>query len=228
MIGLDYGVKPTIMLIGDIEFPQLITDAVIAGVGYISIPLKSSDSTPLKIALMFQDRIKGTKVMNRFLDWIKSSNGNMNAFGLDIIEKNDGAYLLCIYQEHEVLLDRLMPKEVREWINPLLQVVVHHKIIDKRSEHYYMFKEACRFSECHIYGADKSGRLISVNDYIIKDNIKFYKEDEVSEDSFLYSFKGINSNVGVKEDMFKRNNNFELIESRRINSINYNSAKTLE
>ena len=80
MIGLDYGVKPNIILIGDIEFPKLITDAVIAGIGYISIPLNSNDHTPLRVAFMFQDNIKGKEVMDRFVNWIKVSNGNMNAF----------------------------------------------------------------------------------------------------------------------------------------------------
>ena len=61
MIGLDYGVKPNIMLIGDIEFLKLITDAVIMGVGYISIPLNSNDRTPLRVAFVFQDSIKGKK-----------------------------------------------------------------------------------------------------------------------------------------------------------------------
>lgn len=221
MIGLDYGVKPNIMLIGDIEFPKLITDAVIMGVGYISIPLNSNDRTPLRVAFVFQDSIKGKEVMDRFLNWIKASNDNMNAFGLDIIEKNDGSYLLCIYQEQELLLDRLMPKEIREWVNPLLPVVIHYKNIDKRSENYYMFKEACKFTDCYIYAADTTGRLISINEYIVKDNIKFYKEDEITEDSFLYSYKASNKNTDVKDELFKINNNFELIESVRINNIKY-------
>lgn len=221
MIGLDYGVKPNIMLIGDIDFPKLITDSVIAGVGYISIPSNSNDKTPLKIALIFQDGIKGKEVMDRFFSWIKASNGNMNAFGLDIIEKNDDSYLLCIYQEQELLLDRLMPKEIREWVNPLLSVVIHYKNIDKRSENYYMFKEACKFTECYIYAADTTGRLISINEYIVKDNIKFYKEDEITEGSLLYSYKPSNTNSDVKDKLFKRNNDFKLSESIRINNIKY-------
>ena len=140
---------------------------------------------------------------------------------MDIIEKNDGSYLLCIYQEQELLLDRLMPKEIREWVNPLLSVVTHYKNIDKRSENYYMFKEACKFTDCYIYAADTTGRLISINDYIVKDNIKFYKEDEITEDSFLYSYKASNKNTDVKDEFFKINNNFELIESIRINNIKY-------
>lgn len=221
MIGIDYGGKPNMMIIGDFEFPQLITEATISRVGYISIPLNSNDYTPLKIAFMFQDRIKGKQVMHRFLKWIKSSGGNMNAFGLDIIEKNDGSYLLCIYQEQGLLLDRLVPKGIKEWVNPLLSVVVHYKCINKRSELYYMFKEACKFRECYIYGADSTGRVISVDDIIIKDNIRFYKEDEVTEDSFLYSFKARNTVESSKKNIFKLNNNIELIDSTRIKNIKY-------
>lgn len=127
MIGLNHSVKTNMILIGDIEFPKLITDAVISGVGYISIPLNSNYPTP-------QESIKGKEVMNRFLNCIKASKGNMNAFGLDIIEKMmvNIYYLLCIYQEQELLLDRLIPKEIRKYVNSLLSVVPHYKKIDTK------------------------------------------------------------------------------------------------
>ncbi|MGL5869334.1 hypothetical protein [Clostridium chrysemydis] len=221
MIGLDYGVKPNMMILGDCEFPQLITDAVIAGLGYISIPLDSNDSTQLKIAVIFKDAIKGNKVMDRFLNWIKLSNGNMNAFGLDIIEKNDGSYLLCIYQEQKILLERLIPREIKEWVNPLLSVVVHYKCIDRRSEQYYMFKKACKFNKCHIYGADITGRILSFNKVIIKENIKFYKEDDITEDSFLYSFKPRDSFSFNKKYISNLDNNTEVINVARVNNIKY-------
>ena len=58
----------------------------------------------------------------------------MNAFGLDIIEKMmvNIYYLLCIYQEQELLLDRLIPKEIRKYVNSLLSVVPHYKKIDTK------------------------------------------------------------------------------------------------
>lgn len=221
MIGLDYSVKPNMMILGDCEFPQLITDAIIAGLGYISIPLNPNDSTKLKVAFIFKDSIKGNKVMDRFLSWINSSNGNMKAFGLDVIEKNDGSYLLCFYQEQDLLLERLISREIREWINPLLSVVVHYKCIDSRSEQYYMFKKACEFSKCHIYGADTTGRILSFNKVIIKENIRFYKEDDITEDSFLYSFKSGNSFLINKKYRTNLDNITEVTNFDRIYNIKY-------
>ena len=221
MMELDYSVKPNMMILGDCEFSQLITNAIIAGLGYISIPLEPNDSTELKVAFIFKDAIKGNKVMDRFLNWINASNGNMNAFGLDIIEKSDGSYLLCIYQEQDLLLERIISREIKEWVNPLLAVVVHYKCIESRSEQYYMFREACKFSKCHIYGADTTGRILSLNKVIIKENIRFFKEDDITEDSLLYSFKPRNSFSLNKKHITNLDNNNEVTGVTRINNIKY-------
>ena len=37
MFGFDYAIKPKIMIVGDIEFPDLIRKASIFGVGYIDL-----------------------------------------------------------------------------------------------------------------------------------------------------------------------------------------------
>lgn len=221
MIGLDYSVKPNIIFMGDYSFSQLISDATICGLGYISIPLDSNDSTELKIAFIFKDGIKGKKVIDRFWEWIKLSNRNMNAFGLDIIEKNDGSYVLCIYQDQDILLERLIPKEITDFINPIISVLVHYKCIDKRSENYYMFKRACKFSKCYIYGADISGNILSYDKVIIKENIKFYKEDEIGEDSFLYSFKQRDSSSFNKKHKCYLSSNIKRNDIDRINNIKY-------
>lgn len=221
MIGLDYSVKPNMMILGDCEFPQLISDAVIKGLGYISIPLDPNDSTKLQVAFIFEDAIKGNKVMDRFLDWINASDGDMKAFGLDIIEKNDSSYLLCFYQEQNLLLERLISREIKDWVNPLLSVVVHYKSIDRRSEQYYMLKKACEFSKCHIYGADTTGRILSFNKVIIKENIKFYNEDDITEDSFLYSFKPREPFLFNKKHVTNLDNATEIINVDRINNIKY-------
>ncbi len=90
MFGFDYAIKPKIMIVGDIEFPDLIRKASIFGVGYISIPQNVLVNQPLKIALIFNNEEYGRKAMLTFRNWINSSNGNEDAFMMDIIERKDG------------------------------------------------------------------------------------------------------------------------------------------
>lgn len=52
MIGFDYSLKPKIMIIGDVEFPQLLMEAEILGLGYMTIPISKNDLTLLQIALI--------------------------------------------------------------------------------------------------------------------------------------------------------------------------------
>lgn len=207
------------MIIGDVEFAKLISDAEILGLGYINIPISQSDSTPLEIALFFKDEVKGKMVTKRFLEWIKLSNNNMNAFAFDIIEKNDNSYLLCFYQDEKLLIERNVSKEIVEWVEPIVAKLTYFKSINKRSDMYYKFKEACKFSKCHIYGADKKGRIFNFNDVIIKENIKFYKEDDITEESPLYAFKLKNESERYGKNIKDKKINIKDNSTIRMNNI---------
>lgn len=189
MIGFDYSIKPNVMVVGDTEFTNLISEAQILGIGYISIPQSILDISPLKIAIIFNDEIKGKKVMQRFRSWIDHSDNNEDAFSFDIVEKNDNTYTLCFHQEEKLLIERTIPNEIIDWICPVIMKVVHFKPMKSKSKGYYMFKEACKSRECTIYGANKEGVIFGFEDKLVKRSIKFYKEDEIDENSPL---RGIN------------------------------------
>lgn len=188
MIGFDYSIKPTIMIVGDIEFPNLIKESEILGLGYISIPDSFNDPKELAIALIFKDEIKGQKVMERFSEWIKKSNNDVSAFCFDIIEKDDNSYVICFHQDEKLLIERNIPIEIIPWVNPMVTKLTYFKTIDNRSELYYRFKKASSFKKCNIYGSDKTGIILNIENRIVLNNINFYNEKEINENSHLYGY----------------------------------------
>lgn len=214
MIGFDYSIKPTIMIVGDIEFPNLIKESEILGLGYISIPYRFNDPRELAIALIFKDEIKGQKVMERFSEWIKQSNNDISAFCFDIIEKDDNSYVICFHQNEKLLIERNVPFELIPWINPIITKLTYFKNIHNRSELYYRFKKASSFKKCNIYGSDKTGTILNIENRVVLGNINFYNEKEINENSHLYGYNP-NNVVSINKEEIQINH------MNRIKNIKY-------
>lgn len=159
--------------------------------------------------------------MNRFSGWISSSGNDMNAFAFDIIEKNDNSYLLCFHQDEKLLVERTVPKNIMEWVEPVIAKSINFKSIKERSDMYYKFKEACQFSKCHLYGADKTGKTFNLNDVIIKNHIKFYKEDDITVGSPLYAFKLKNQSEVNSKNIKNQKEDIKENYIIRVNNIKY-------
>lgn len=214
MIGFDYSIKPNVMVVGDIEFTNLISEAQILGIGYISIPQSIMDISPLEIALIFNDEIKGKKTMQRFRNWIEHSGNNSKAFSLDIVEKNDNTYTLCFHQNEKLLVERTIPNEIRDWVYPVIMKVVHFKPMKNKSKLYYMFKEACKFRECTIYGANKDMIIFDFEGKLINNRIKFHKEEELDLSSPLRA-------INIENNMINTKLKHENCNMNRIENIKY-------
>ncbi|WP_169735813.1 hypothetical protein [Clostridium lundense] len=192
MFGYEYGLKPTIMIVGDIMFENYLRKANMYGLGYISIPNNVLENTPLEIALIFNDEENAKNAVGCFNNWIKASNGNGDALGLDIIEKKNGGYILCFYQDVDCLIDRTIPRHVQKWVNPLFYNIVYFKDISHVGENYYNFKNAVKFCKCNIYTGTKA-HLIEDVDKIVKSKINIYTEDNIPDNSLVVSYMKIKS-----------------------------------
>lgn len=188
MFGYDYAIKPKVMVVGDIEFSNHLHKANIFGVGYINIPQNALVNQPIKIALIFNDEKYGKKAMQAFHNWVNNSNGNEDAFMMDIIERKDGGYVLCFYQGIECLINRTIPSHLRKWVTPIIVNTTHFKEIDNVSGDYIRFKNALQFSRCHIIGGTKYKPFTDIPD-IFKQKINIYTENNIPKDSPIIVYK---------------------------------------
>ena len=202
MFGYDYGIKPSVMIVGDISFNEYIQKAKILGFGYISIPQNALENVPLEVALIFENEVYGKKAMQCFMNWINASNGNGDALGLDIIEhKDDNGYTLCFYQDIDCLIKSTVPEHIREWVTPLYAGFTYFKVIDNVSENFTKFKKALKFSKCHILAGSRS-RVYTEYPAIVKSKMNVFKEGNIPENSHLQVYgvkKGISIKNGKKE-----------------------------
>lgn len=203
MFGYDYGYKPRVLVAGDTKFNEYIYKAQIRGVGYVSIPQSILENKPLEIALLFENDYYGKKVMSCFDEWVKKENGNGDAVGVDIVEDEDGkGYTLCFYQEPTLLIDRLIPEDIKKWINPLVVQVTFLKRIETISQNYYQdFKKALNFSKCYISGGSIKEGYTEFNK-IVKSKINVYQANNIPEDSMLKVHFNKDKDI-LKEDRSK-------------------------
>lgn len=220
MFGFDYGIKPTIMIVGDIEFNEFIVKGEMRGLGYISIPKNALENTPLKVVLLFENEMYGKKTMRCFNKWIEGSNGNGEALGLDIIEHKDGGYVLCLYQDIDCLIKRNVPDYLLEWVTPIYTGITYFKEIDNVSENYINMKKALKFTQCHISGGTFKKQFIELPE-IVKSKINIYSEDAIPKNSHLQSYNRKESlNLAHNKEQFNSEINKD-IEEKREKNIKY-------
>ncbi|WP_408956129.1 hypothetical protein [Natroniella sp. ANB-PHB2] len=218
IFGFEYGVKPNVMVLGDIEFPTKFRQANILGIGYC-MPKNILDNLPTEITLIFQNESLGKEAMQHLLDWVESSNGDGDAVGLDFIEHKKGGYTLCIYPEIDRLIDRCIPSYLREWITPLVTDCVYFKSIENLSEYYRLFKKTVKkrgsFTLC---SGTVNNKFDNTN--IIKKEVNFYQEDNIPKNSILKTYN-CNSTEDKERmiDIDKHNFNKEQLKDVEVNRI---------
>ncbi|MGA4501065.1 hypothetical protein ACPA29_26250 [Bacillus bombysepticus] len=220
MIGLEHGIKATVMIMGDMMFSNDLMEAGFIGIAYNKLPKNILEGNCVEIALMFEDKKKGEKAFSNLLSWVEGSNGDGDALELDFIETGESAYTLCVYPNIDRLIARCIKKSLLKWIHPLVASATHFKPIDNVSPQYKDFKKAMKFCRVKVHAIDTFGRFISKDKYILKNSVGFYTEENIPEDAFIKTFFDKNNPSGMSE--FTPPNFLELnedIDSERISKI---------
>jgi len=182
MIGFDYGIKPHFMVIGDIEYPNLIHESKPLAMGYGKIPYFGLLIEPPFACLIFENEQKGRECFQHFKNWAEGSKDG-EAVSLSFIETNDGGYVVCVYPEFNRLIDRCIPKYLQAEVNPLVMAPISFPLtVEKISEHYLFFKQQTRERPFVFCGASKTGELF-LNVAIQKRQVQLYKENEIPKNS---------------------------------------------
>lgn len=202
IVGFDYGIKPYFMVIGDIEYPNLIHEGKPLAMGYGKIPYFGLLIEPPFTCLIFENEIKGRECFQHFKKWTEASKDG-DAVSLSFIEKNEGGYAVCVYPEFSRLLDRCIPKFVQAEVDPLIVTPVSFPLtVGTISQHYLAFKQQtkqCPFVFC---GASKTGELF-LDIAIRKRQVQFHKENEIPKSAPENIYFDIESR-NITQPKFKR------------------------
>lgn len=119
--GIDYGIKPTMMLVGDLEYSTLISDHLDAiGYGYISYP-----DRPV-ISFCFDSSTAAKSCFGKFKRWMDEGNSE-DALRITFVRIDEGEYALCITQDIDSIERRLLPAACKDLYDPLVMGCSHMK-----------------------------------------------------------------------------------------------------
>ena len=172
-IGFDYGVKPFFMIVGDMEFSNLFKEADCNGILYISDKGDGEEMLPVQMAFLFQNEEPAEKFLDILLGWVEKSNNEGDAVSIDFIENKKGGYTLSIAPEINRFVDRMIPKNLKDKVSPIIMAQTHYKEIDQLGKNYLNFKTNYEKAE-----KIAIGYVIGTPTKIIKQSKKYFTKKE--------------------------------------------------
>ncbi|MDB5002098.1 MAG: hypothetical protein JWQ34_323 [Mucilaginibacter sp.] len=185
-VGLDYGLKPIMALISNIEFPDLFKKANCTGLIYGFCPNTSGEEIPHELSFMMENENYAEQFLDVLIQWKDSSGGDSNAVELEFVELKNGDYTLVISPDNHLLMKRLVPEHLDDRINPRLITMSQGKGGMRIGKNYLTFRDKYIKDRRIVvrYTLFKDGQYIKQSSkYFVKTEFQFYTEDNVPNDS---------------------------------------------
>ena len=180
-IGYDYGPKPKVIVVSDVEFPDLMKRGDLSALGYSKLPQFGILVNAPLLVMFFNDGKAGRECFTHFKGWSDAS-GDGDAVKIGFIEFENGDYGLCIYPENRHLIERSIPEIHRSEVEPIIMVVSYLKVFQQRSGYYDWFKSAVKTSPFILApGTVEDGPMLDLA--IRKQEVHFYHENDIPENT---------------------------------------------
>ena len=183
-IGYDYGTKLRMMVVGDMEFPSLLGDNLLALAYAVEPQFGALVDAPM-LVMVFEGEAAGRECFRHFERWCEAS-GSGDAVALGFVELGSNEYVMCLYPEHERLVQRIIPETHRPEVVPLIFTVGYSKTFPRQSGGYDWFKRAVGRSPFIVAPATPTG-FVMTDAAFYKTEIGFYREDDLPENSMELS-----------------------------------------
>ena len=141
MFGYDYGTRPITLVVGDTEFPNFLTSEQFVALIYDQVPDFGLLVNPPRLTMVFKDIKVGRKCFVLFKKWAGDTEDG-DAIRISFIDLRDGSYGMCISQDVERLIKRMVPEIFRDEVELRIMNVGHIRTFPRQSEGYNWFKAA--------------------------------------------------------------------------------------
>ncbi|WP_316777872.1 hypothetical protein [Pedobacter antarcticus] len=187
--GMDYGIKPKMILVSDMTFQSELQEAKFNGFIYVFCPDYHGNLIPAEVGFRFENEEHAEKFFDSLVAWREKSNGNSKSINLEFVELNGGDYTIVVSPDMDMFIERMIPEHMRDRINPLTMVASRSLRIIDQSGNFKNFRDQYvegRRIVVRYYIFEKDGHVRPSEKYIIKTEFSFYKEDELPKDSQAY------------------------------------------
>ncbi len=232
------------MIMGDLDFFNIFTKC--DAVSYIFGQNEKDSVKLIELFFVFKNKREAEAANNVIKRWIDAAEGDTGTVEINFIEEESKiGYKLCINQRYDDLMKRNCPEYLEEWTKPIVMATTFFKSLKNTSGYYYKFKDAVKNNTYNIKFAFLDSNYIASlnNDNIIKNgnDINFFKENEIPEESHLYvnshnkkiDFTDINeiykaTDDGIEEERIKNIKYFFPITYEKIENEDYLSDEIKE
>jgi len=200
--GFDFGVKPEVVLLGDMQFTNYFQEGRCIALSYaFDRDPKLLGAIPSNLFFVFENEIPATKFFDSLLRWIENSDNDAEAVELTFFEDKDGGYTVSISQERERFIKRMVPEHLTDRVSPMMMLQTQYKKIHVLGQNYIHFKNNY-----------KKSPGISVGYGILnKDgSMRCSKKSFLKKEFFFSKDSAINFNTASKEyEVMQRPDRFE-------------------
>ena len=180
-VGYDYGTKPTVMIVGDTEFPNFLGSEEFVALAYDQVFEFGLLINPPRLSLVFSNVEVARKCFTHFKSWSGESEDG-DAVRISFVEFKDGGYGICISQEVDRLVNRLLPEIFRKEVELRIMNAGRMKTFPKQSAAYKWFKSATEQSPFVL--APQAIESAPIRELAIrKREIYYFQENNIPEHS---------------------------------------------
>lgn len=221
--GLDYAVKPRLILVADHDFHIALDKANFTALLYVFCPDYFDNENPCEIGFRFENEPFAETFLNCLIAWIEKSDGDPNAVEFTFLELNNGDYKLVISPNMELFRKRMIPQHLIDHVDPIMMVGARGLTIINRSDNYKKFKDKFIDGRRIIvrYYIANGENMKPSEKYFIATSFKFYSQKDVPENNIAYY--QIEENIKKKKNLKppKLQINDHSVLTERINRLKY-------
>lgn len=200
--GMDYGIKPKMILLSDIGFQDELRQAKFTGFLYVFCKDLQGTMIPSEVGFRFENEEHAEKFFDCLMAWWEKSDWDSKAISIEFTEMNDGDYTIVVSPDMDMFIKRMIPEHMVERVDPITMMASRSLRIIDQSGNFEQFKEKYvegRRIVVRYFIADPSGGLRASEKYFVKKEFTFHKEDAIPKDSNAYM-----NLKGSKKDVKKR------------------------
>lgn len=184
-LGYDYGAKPTMIIVGDTEFPDFLATQEFLALVYDQLPKFGLLVNPPRLSMVFRNIEIGRNCFTHFKNWTDISEDG-DAIRISFIEYKDNSYGMCISQDVDRLVKRIIPKNLHNEVELKMLNVGQIRIFTKEGNGYEWFKSEVQKSPFILAPRDvKSAPIRELA--LRKREVQFFQEDNIPEHTVEYS-----------------------------------------
>lgn len=223
--GFDYGLKPRLMLVGDISFPEYFQKAKCVAVAFIHCTDSLGNQITTELGFLCEVEEYAEKFMDCLMQWVIDSGDDGDAVELEFIELLNGEYMLAIAPNIERFLKRMLTPLIVDRVDPMVTMASQGKGGMRIGENYSLFKRQYvigRRIPIRIF-IGKDGKIHKTGErYFVKTEFKFSKEGELPHDSIGRTLLA-KKDKPFKPKNFKRKGAIDMapIEQRRMEELRH-------